>query len=64
MVSGRNTGLLDVSPINILRNILRNILGNSEGDLGYLRDNGLVNGCIVDDTYWRLDEGGNWPEAI
>ena len=60
MVSGRNTGLLGVCPINPLVNDLR----ISEGDLEYLRDNGFVNGCIVDDTYWRLDDDGNWPEAI
>ena len=45
-------------------NLLRNNLGISEGDLRYLRDNGFIDGCVVDDTFWRLDEDGNWPEAI
>lgn len=36
----------------------------TEGDLGYLRDNGFVDGCVVDDEAWRLDEDGNWPEVL
>ena len=46
-------------------NTLRNDLRISEGDLRYLRDNGLVNNCIVDDdASWRLDDDGNWPEVL
>ena len=61
MVSERNSGLLDVCPINPLGNDL----GISEGDYRYLRDNGCIDGCIVDDDrFWRLDDDGNWPEAI
>ena len=46
-------------------NTLGNNLDISEGDLRYLRDNGFVNNCIVDDdAYWRQDEDGNWPEVI
>ena len=55
------SGKLDVSPTNTLGNGL----GISEGDLKYLRDNGCVDGCMVDDDrLWRLDDDGNWPEAI
>ena len=60
MISKRDIGKLDICPINPLRNVL----GISGGDFDYLCCNGYVNGCIVDDTYWRLDEDGNWPEAI
>ena len=43
----------------------RNDLGISEGDLRYLRDNGLIDRCIVDDdAAWRLDDDGNWPEVL
>ena len=43
----------------------QNDLGISEGDLRYLRDNGLIDRCIVyDDTDWRLDDDGNWPEVL
>ncbi len=60
MVSERNTGLSDVCPTNSLGNDLQ--IG--EGDLRYLRDNGLVDGCTVDDDLlWRLDDDGNWPEV-
>ena len=41
-----------------------NDLGLSEGDLRYLRENGMIDRCIVDDdATWRLDEDGNWPEV-
>lgn len=60
MVSKRNFGLSD----SCLKNLFQNDLDFSEGDLRYLRDNGLVNGCIVnDDALWRLDDDGNWPEV-
>lgn len=60
MVSKRNIGLSD----SCLKNLFQNDLDFSEGDLRYLRDNGLVNGCIVnDDALWRLDDDGNWPEV-
>ena len=52
---------MDVSPINSLGNGL----GISDGDLQYLRDNGCIDGFTVDDDrLWRLDDDGNWPEAI
>ncbi len=52
---------MDVSPTNPLGNGL----GISDGDMQYLRDNGCIDGFIVDDDrFWRLDDDGNWPEAI
>ena len=46
-------------------NSFQNGLDFSEDDLRYLRDNGLIDGCIVDDdTLWRLDDDGNWPEVL
>ena len=45
-------------------NTLRNDLRISEGDLRYLRENGLIDRCVVDDEAWRLDEDGNWPEVL
>ena len=46
-------------------NNFQNDLGISEGDLNYLRDNGFVDRCIVeDDADWRLDDDGNWPEVF
>ncbi len=60
MISEKIIGLAD----SRLTNTFQNTLGISEGDLNYLRDNGLVNRCIVDDdAAWRLDEDGNWPEV-
>ena len=60
MVSKRNIGLSD----SCLKNLFQNDFDFSEGDLRYLRDNGLVIGCIVnDDALWRLDDDGNWPEV-
>ena len=61
MSTAMDSGTLDICPTNALGNGL----GISEGDLRYLRDNGCVDGCVVDDDrLWRLDEDGNWPEAI
>ena len=61
MSTAMDSGKLDICPTNTLGNDL----GISEGDLRYLRDNGCVDGCVVDDDrLWRLDENGNWPEAI
>ena len=60
MISARDIRNSDICPSNPLGNDL----GISEGDLEYLRNNGFVDGCVVDDTYWRLNEDGNWPEAI
>ena len=61
MISVRDIRNSDICPSNSLGNDL----GISEGDLRYLRDNGCIDGCIVDDDkFWRLDEDGNWPEAI
>ena len=41
-----------------------NDLELSEGDLKDLRENGLIDRCVVDDEAWRLDEDGNWPEVL
>lgn len=61
MVSKRNIGISD----ECLKNNFQNDLGISEGDLNYLRDNGLIERCIVDDdAAWRLDDDGNWPEVL
>lgn len=61
MISARDIRNLDICPTNTLRNDL----GISEGDLTYLRDNGCIEGFTVDDDrLWRLDDDGNWPEAI
>lgn len=61
MSETRDIGKMDISPINSLGNNL----GISDGDMQYLRDNGCIDGFIVDDDkFWRLDDDGNWPEAI
>lgn len=61
MVSKRNIGISD----RCLKNHFQNDLELSEGDLRYLRDNGLIDRYIVDDdAAWRLDDDGNWPEVI
>ncbi len=61
MISARDIRNLDICPTNTLGNDL----GISEGDLTYLRDNGCIEGFTVDDDrLWRLDDDGNWPEAI
>ena len=61
MVSKRNIGISD----RCLKNNFQNDLKISEGDLRYLRDNGFVDRCIVDDDAdWRLDDDGNWPEVL
>ena len=61
MISARDIRNLDICPTNTLGNDL----GISEGDLTYLRDNGCIDGFTVDDDiFWRLDDDGNWPEAI
>ena len=61
MSTAMDSGKLDICPTNTLGNDL----GISEGDLTYLRDNGCIDGFTVDDDrLWRLDDDGNWPEAI
>ncbi len=61
MISARDIRNLDICPTNTLGNGL----GISDGDMQYLRDNGYIDGFIVDDDrFWRLDDDGNWPEAI
>lgn len=43
---------------------LENFLTDLEdGDYSYLRDNGMIVGFDMDDSMWKLDEDGNWPEA-
>ena len=60
MVSKRNIGISD----RCLKNHFQNDLDLSEGDLRYLRDNGLIDRCVVDDdAAWRLDDDGTWPEV-